>query len=362
MTKQIYRIALVGGPCAGKTTAFSYLSEKLNALGYAVYCVPESARLILGSGISHIDFSDNSFSLQSALLRSQRASEDVYNILAHGSNHDKVIILYDRGAMDIKAFTPPATWTAMLHELNFTEVDLRDYPYNAVIHMVTAAIGAEHAYVNDDVRKETPQRARELDQLILDAWTGHLHLLIIPNDSDGLDGKLRRTFSAVLRVVGHPIPMEIERKYLVRSVDFGKMPKTEVVNIEQHYLIQEGQRLRKRGQNGRFVYTLTEKRPMNGTLERMETERQLSPREYNNLMEYQDPICLPITKKRHCFVYNDQYFELDVFEGELGGLMVLEIELGTKEQPVYLPPWIKIEREVTDNVEYTNRVLSERRV
>lgn len=44
--------------------------------------------------------------------------------------------------------------------------------YDAVIHMVTAAIGAERFYTteNNSVRTETPEQARELDIKVLNAW------------------------------------------------------------------------------------------------------------------------------------------------------------------------------------------------
>jgi CYTH domain-containing protein len=239
-------------------------------------------------------------------------------------------------------------------------VELRDEPYDGVIHMVTAAIGAEDAYVNDDVRKETPQQSRELDHKLRDAWTGHPHLLIIQNKDDGLDGKMKRTLAAVLRLVGYPIPVETERKYLVRKVNYDRAHgvKFETVDIWQAYL-QGEQRIRKRGQDGRCVYTLTEKKPYGrSNLQRMEVERQLSIREFNTFLEYRDFNLMPIEKRRKCFVWEGQYFELDEFTGNHRGLLLLEVELASPGQVVYLPPWIEIEAEVTEQKEWSNRALA----
>lgn len=355
----VCRIALVGGPGAGKTTALSYLYDKLSSLGFRVYIIPEVARLVFSSGVSHSDFSQAEVSLQTALLMGQIYLETIYDrLVGECKNEQKTILIYDRGRMDVKAFTSAHIWEQILHEQNLTEVDLRDRPYDAVIHMVTAANGAANAYVTDDVRKETPEQATDLDHKVLNAWIGHPHVTVIANQKDGLDGKLRRTLNAVLKAVGHPIPIEIERKYLIDDIDWNKMPKSEVVAIEQRYLRQGDRRIRKRGQNGRYVYTLTEKQPISGTIERMEVERQISVQEYNQLLAFCDNMRYFIRKDRHCFVWEGQYFELDVFHGRLEGLRLLEVELSSERQPVYLPPFIKIEREVTNESEYGNAALA----
>ena len=46
----IYRVALTGGPCAGKTTALATLTDKLGTLGYKVLIVPEAATLMMKGG------------------------------------------------------------------------------------------------------------------------------------------------------------------------------------------------------------------------------------------------------------------------------------------------------------------------
>lgn len=366
MAATVYRIVLTGGPGAGKTTALSYLYDKLSALGFRVYKVPEVARTVLGAGISHLDFTDD-LPLQAALLQGQVNIESTFNGLAKAyqsrlpeEDTSKIVLLFDRGRMDVKAFSSSKTWQTILHEQHLSEVDLRDEPYDGIIHMVTAAIGAEDAYVNDDVRKETPAQSRDLDGKIRDAWTGHPHLIIVGNKDDGLDGKMKRTLSAVLRIVGYPVPVETERKYLVKKVDYHRAAgvKFETVDIWQAYL-QGEQRIRKRGQDGRYVYTLTEKKPYgrNG-FQRMEIERQLSIREFNTLLEYRDFNLMPIEKRRKCFVWEGQYFELDEFVGNHQGLVMLEVELASPGQVVYLPPWIEIEHEVTPDEGWKNRSLA----
>lgn len=55
--------------------------------------------------------------------------------------------------------------------------------YDAVVHMVTAADGAEPFYTldNNAVRTEGVAKAIEMDRRTLDCWTGHEHLYIVDN-------------------------------------------------------------------------------------------------------------------------------------------------------------------------------------
>ena len=44
--REIFKIVLTGGPCAGKTTAITTLADKLRENGFTVYIVPEAASMI----------------------------------------------------------------------------------------------------------------------------------------------------------------------------------------------------------------------------------------------------------------------------------------------------------------------------
>lgn len=59
----------------------------------------------------------------------------------------------------------------------FNTVYLRDGRYDAIIHLVTAADGAEKYYTLDNcvARSETPELARLLDLNTQKAWLGHPH-------------------------------------------------------------------------------------------------------------------------------------------------------------------------------------------
>ena len=61
----------------------------------------------------------------------------------------------------------PEQWEHMRRAEKWNNVDLRDSRYNQVIHMVSAAKGAEEFYGTEDhvIRYEGVQLARELDEL-----------------------------------------------------------------------------------------------------------------------------------------------------------------------------------------------------
>ena len=90
-----------------------------------------------------------------------------------------------------------------------------------------------------------------------------------------------------------------------------------------------------------------------------ETEKGITAVEPFGLMRFKDPRCRVIHKDRHCFVYDNQYFELDEFLG-MDGLVVLEIELTEENDKVDLPPFLDVLREVTGDLNYTNHEIAKR--
>jgi CYTH domain-containing protein len=240
-------------------------------------------------------------------------------------------------------------------------VELRDRRYDAVVHLVTAADGAEAFYstANNTARSETPAQARALDEKLRDAWVGHPHLRVIDNSTD-FPGKVRRVLEAVCRVTGVPEPVEVERKYLVRNAPAVLPVRAEEVEIEQTYLrTADGSeaRVRRRGQRGSYSYTHTAKKALR-TGARVEVERMISGREYIGLLAESDPTRKTVRKRRTCFLHDGQYFELDRFLEPKAGLVLLEVELDDEKTEVRIPPFIEIEREVTSEAAYSNHFIA----
>lgn len=150
-----------------------------------------------------------------------------------------------------------------------------------------------------------------------------------------------------------------KRKLLVKSatpITFPSDLKKLVFEVDHDYIIRNDgtqARLRKRGQNGQWSYSLTVRYPaIHG--QRLELKRNLNRRQYTDLFLLKDPSRHTIRKFRTSFLYNDQYFELDQFVSPHAGLVLLEFY--TKKDAdwkVIVPDFIPIEGEVTPNPEYS---------
>ena len=108
--------------------------------------------------------------------------EDTYFSLARTQNRNCLVIC-DRGAMDCSAYLPREDWEKIMENCQFNEVDLRDNRYNHVVHLQSAAIGAEKFYTTEDhtARFEGLELARERDNNAMEAWRDHPYVDIIDN-------------------------------------------------------------------------------------------------------------------------------------------------------------------------------------
>lgn len=361
--KQIHSFVLTGGPSGGKTSGLSIIEQELGNRGYYVLVVPETATELIPTGIRPFGNSLDNLDFQHVLLEKQLFKEELYRNTANlyiPSNN--IVILHDRGIIDNKSYMTPSEFRTLLYQFGMNEVSARDR-YDAVFHLVTAADGAEEFYTleNNVARTETPKQARQLDRKGIANWTGHPHLRVIDNSTD-FKRKMSRLMNEVYSALGVPIPIEIERKYLVIKPDLKELSKyvdITVVDIVQTYLTSENgkeRRIRQRGQDGNFSYYITEKQDASG-IERPEIERKISEKEYLRYLSQVDYSLKPIVKKRICFVYRAQYFELDFFNFS-NNYALMEIELTDKGNIVNLPDFINVIKEVTNDSMYRNHMLA----
>lgn len=367
MIKNATEIVLTGGPCAGKTTALGYISEKLMDRGYRVFLAPEVATMFIAGGVSDISEiaekdPEKYFLIEKEMVKMQMDFRKGFRALAGIFPDEKSVIIYDRGPMDMSAYMDDGYFEALLDEEKMTLHDARD-SFDGVIHLVTAAIGAEEFYTdeNNKARRENLEEAKLADKKTMNAWIGHPHLRVIDN-STGFEMKIKRTMNAISRVLGIPAPLEIERKFLLKRkpdlshAGFRDMQK---IFIEQMYLVSPDDReirIRKREQGGSATYYRTEKIKMSPGV-RHETEIVIMATEYLNLIKERDPNTRVIRKERYCFVFENQYFELDFFL-DPPGLCVMEIELTEENDKISIPPFVEVEKDVTDDSAYSNHGIS----
>jgi CYTH domain-containing protein/transcriptional regulator with XRE-family HTH domain len=354
---KISKIVLTGGPCAGKTTALTWINNYFSKRGYTVLFVPETATELISNGVAPWTCNSN-YDYQTFQFQLQKIKEQIFDEAAKKMKSDKILIVCDRGLLDNKAYMKQSEFKRILKEFNTTEVIERD-SYDAVFHLVTAAKGKEQFYTldNNNARTETIEQAREIDDKIIASWTGHPHLRIIDNSTD-FEEKLERLMKEISSFLGEPEPYEIERKYLIyypNIKELEKMPNCTKIDIIQTYLKSEDgveRRVRARGIDGDYLYYLTEKRKISN-LKRIETERKLTQDEYLSLLMETDNRLHSIHKTRYCLVDNNQYFEIDIYP-EWQNQAVMEIELSSEDQEVKVPDFIDIIKEVTDDERYKN--------
>lgn len=363
--QELKKIVLTGGPCAWKTSALCFLHDELSGKGWRVVTVPEVATLFFINGIKIGPGLLSPFEFQRSLLSAQLSMEDTFSAMLDKYEGPNKVLICDRGALDAKAYIEVQEFNALLLRLELTEGNLLSR-YHAAIHLVTAADGAIDFYTldNNPTRTETPEEARILDIRTQNAWVGHSHLCIIPNLADGLAGKKQRLLQAVCRVLGIPVPLEIELKFWIAPTNIEAIASKyglviSPADIEQKYLLSAGdvnRRIRKKIQAGHATYYYTEKKRIRDGV-RSEIERFMDHTEYAARSEEQEPGTSIIKKTRHYFIWKNQYFELDIFE-EPVKIHFLEIELTEENQKVELPPFIKVIENVTNNACFTNHAIA----
>lgn len=359
------KIVLTGGPCAGKTTILSKLSEKLTERGYKVFFVNEAASELILNGIKPCR-NISLFDFQRFAMDLQLFKEELYEKAAANYDLSKVVIFYDRGLLDQMAYVGKNDFDKLLHERNLTMADALNR-YDAVFHLVTAADGAPEYYQwndptkkevgNNAARSESPSEARKMDKITMSAWEGHSRLRIFDNSSS-FEDKVQKVIDEVFYLLGSPEPREIERKYLIVRPSLAQL---EAINCTSHYQIvqtylnsKDGieRRVRQKGnKNEGFSFYYTEKEDVQGC-ERIERESRITSKEYLDYLLEADTSLHQIVKERYCFVYNKQYFELDLYPFERD-YAILEVELSSVDEQVDLPD-INIIKEVTDDKNFKN--------
>jgi len=358
---QFTKIVITGGPCAGKTTGLSYVERELTKIGYKVIFLNETATEIILSGANNTAFKNNE-DFETQIIKLQLEKEKFYEEMCKSVNAEKVILICDRGVMDCKAYTTDEEFSTILNKLNLEEIQLRDN-YDAVFHLVTAAKGAEEFYTkaNNAARRENLEEARLADDKTMQCWMGHPHFRAIDN-STNFENKMKRLVKEICVCLGEPNPLEIERKFLIEKPNLEVLENLEncsKVDIIQTYLVSESneeKRVRQRGLDGSYIYTLTTKTHISD-IKRIETEERITQREYLTLLNDADTNVHQIKKSRYCIMHNNKYFEVDIYPFSKN-TAICEIELADENDQFDMPEFIKVIKEVTNDKRFSNYAFS----
>ena len=152
--------------------------------------------------------------------------------------------------------------------------------------------------------------------------------------------------------------IEIERKFLPSNgfsiSDIEKLSQQKY-HISQGYISNDPERtVRIRTKNDKGYITIKGLGNKNGAT-RFEWEKEISAKEARGLLQ----LCQKgiIIKTRYETVFEGNIFEIDIFENENNGLVIIEIELESENQLFEKPVWLGAE--VTSDFRYFNAYLSQ---
>lgn len=144
--------------------------------------------------------------------------------------------------------------------------------------------------------------------------------------------------------------IERERRFLVTAVPQGLAEPTRIV---QGYLMTRPAAVRVRREDNRFTLTIK----TGSGLVRTEIERSIEADEFDALWAVVTD--LRIEKRRHRLTLDDGLVaELDLFDGDLSGRRIVEVEFGSDDAAARFQPPGWFGREVTDDSRFTNAGLA----
>jgi len=147
--------------------------------------------------------------------------------------------------------------------------------------------------------------------------------------------------------------LEIERKFLVTSLP-GTMDRYPHERIIQGYVVvgADGSEVRLRRKGQKYFETVKRGR---GEL-RSELEIELTATQFDTLWEATSG--RRIEKTRYEVPHAGRIIEVDVYQGELAGLVIAECEFASAEESRRFVPPEWFEGEVTDEPDYKNQSLA----
>jgi len=144
------------------------------------------------------------------------------------------------------------------------------------------------------------------------------------------------------------MPFEIERKFLIKDVDFLKSLKNGCPIVQGYISLDKDRVVRVRTKGEKAFVTFKSKLT---AVSRREYEYEIP---FKDAVEMLDHMCLKplIQKTRYSVLENGFTFEIDVFEDVFKGIIIAEVELDNEETSIPLPYWIGAE--VTHDPQYYN--------
>ncbi len=346
-------VLLTGGPSTGKTTVINSIQEYFGQLGYNVVIIPEAATHAINSGIK--PFGDNALTgitFQRIILKRQLVAEKTAKMAASELG-DNTIIVYDRGTLDGYAYVSDEEWDYVLASEGVNKRELL-CNYDVVLYLE----GCREFFTkeNNAARyEEGADDALQKGRRVLKSYLTHDNLMVI-QPRERIEDKQHEVVSIVQNMLGCPVQLREQRKFLVDSVDIESLASVaNKVVITQDYLDTDDDtheyRIRKVEQGRNCSYHYNVQRKLENGMREIVKEASISEEYYEKLLKSKAANSSTCIKTRYSFVHANQYFKLDVFED---GMMILEVNV-TKENPLTtIPEFISVLEDVTNDPNYKN--------
>ena len=169
--KNVKRVVITGGPCAGKTTAIESIRTYFEQKKSRVIFVNEVPTEIMKMGITLAKYGKLPF--QKAIIDLQRKKEQVIMDAACSvEDEQEVLIIYDRGILDHFIYLNDKEQKLIEEEMGIDRQQLYGN-YDLIIHMLSVASEMPELYENSEYRLEAVSEAKEMDDKIGKIWRQH---------------------------------------------------------------------------------------------------------------------------------------------------------------------------------------------
>jgi len=171
----IVRIAVSGGPGAGKTTLWRTIAKAHKG---RVVPVPEVATLLFSHVFPGVRNEQERCAVQRAIFEVQRSLEQIHEARMSADQ----VLWCDRGVPDGAGYWPHGH--AHFFESMQTEWQAELARYDAVLFLESAAMGGLSIASSNTTRTEDLATACALDQRLKQVWQAHPRFHHIPHETD----------------------------------------------------------------------------------------------------------------------------------------------------------------------------------
>ena len=282
------------------------------------------------------------------------------------------MLVCDRGACDTFAYCSKEVKKEVLKKNSWSEQYLNHDRYDKIIHLVSAANGAEEFFtLENEARSEGLEEARNLDKNIQAVWFDNPRYVIIDNSNKSFQKKIDEVFSEIGDLVSLPTSRFVRKFLLEKFFDESQFPKGIPFSkyLERiHYLPQTSDDtlsyIIKRSYE-LFNKTLLsyKTRHLTDVVEkRVETSKQITDIAYDGLYDQRELSKREIKKK--CYIFRMEHknhvflYKIENFILEEGKFSVLHLTSGGIKKHREFPEFLDIVREITEEPEYFTHVLA----